>query len=263
MASTPFLLRVAKFSRLVAHFVSGLATLAFAFRKFSNKERMSAIQRWSKKLLAIVHVRVELIGHPPDHGLLVMNHISWLDVFVLNAVAPSRFVSKAEVARWPLVGYLVSASGTLYIERTRKTAARRTNRMISDALVNGERVAVFPEGTTTAGDRLLRFHAALLQPAIAEGTAIHPVTLHYRNAAGQRSPAVSYVDDETLVGSVWQLLGARSVRARLQFDESERADGRHRREIADALHAKISRRLACDEDLPAPGTHAGPRAGLR
>ena len=214
---------------------------------------MAAIQHWSKELLDIVRVRVEFSGNPPEHGLLMMNHISWLDVFVLNAVAPSRFVSKAEVARWPLVGYLCSASGTLYIERTRKTAARRTNWMIFDALGNGDRVAVFPEGTTTAGDRLLRFHAALLQPAIVDGGAIHPVTLHYFDADGRRSPAVSYVDDETLVGSVWQLLSAQSVLARLQFDEAEPAAGRHRREIADTLHARISRRLDPGEALPAPG----------
>jgi 1-acyl-sn-glycerol-3-phosphate acyltransferase len=263
MSSTPILLRIAKFARLVAHFASGLATLAFAFHRYSPAQRMTAIQHWSQKLLAIVQVRVEHSGTPPENGLLVMNHISWLDVFVLNAIAPSRFVSKAEVARWPLVGYLVSASGTLYIERTRKTAARRTNRMISDALGNGDRVAVFPEGTTTAGDRLLRFHAALLQPAIANGGAIHPVTLHYFDADGRRSAAVSYIDDETLVGSVWQLLGGQSVLARLQFDEGEPAAGRHRREIADTLHAKISRRLDPGEALPGPGIRDDPQAGPR
>ena len=221
---------------------------------------MSAIQQWSRKLLEIVRVQVDTVGLPPHGGLVVMNHISWLDVFVLNAVAPSRFVSKAEVARWPLVGYLVSRSGTLYIERTRKTAARKTNHLISEALAGGDRVAVFPEGTTTAGDRLLRFHAALLQPAIASGGCVHPASLQYLDAAGLRSDAVSYVGDESLVGSVWQLLGAQFVLARLQFDGAEAAAGRHRRELADTLHATISRRLEFDAPSPAPGTLGDPLA---
>lgn len=247
----------------MAHFAAGLARLAFVFHRYPPPARMAAIQQWSVKLLEIVQVQVDSAGPPPHRGLVVMNHISWLDVFVLNAVAPSRFVSKAEVARWPLVGYLVSRSGTLYIERTRKTAARRTNHLISEALAGGDRVAVFPEGTTTAGDRLLRFHAALLQPAIASGGHVHPASLQYFDAAGRRSGAVSYVGDESLLGSVWQLLGTQFVLARLQFDGAETAAGRHRRELADALHSKISRRLAFDAPPPAPGTPGDPPAGSR
>ena len=231
-----------------------MSTLAFSFHKYTAAGRLAAIQHWSLGFLAIVRVRVEHSGELPERGLIVMNHISWLDVFVLNAVAPSRFVSKVEVARWPFVGYLCTKSGTLYIERTRKTAARRTNRMISDALEQGDRVAVFPEGTTTSGDRLLRFHAALLQPAIASAEIVHPVTLQYFDADGRRSKDVSYIGDETLVGSVWQLLGAESVLTRLRFGAGESTAGRHRRELADALHSTVSRRLDRGAAAQAPGT---------
>ena len=124
-------------------------------------------------------------------------------------------------------------------------------------------MAVFPEGTTTAGDRLLRFHAALLQPAIVSGGSVHPASLQYLDAAGRRSGAVSYIGDESLVGSVWQLLGAEFVLARLQFDDAQAAAGRHRRELADALHATISRRLAFDAPPPAPGTLGDPPAAPR
>jgi 1-acyl-sn-glycerol-3-phosphate acyltransferase len=192
-----------------------------------------------------------------------MNHISWLDVIVLNALTPSRFVSKAEVASWPLVGYLCTKSGTLYIERSRKTAARTANRLIAEALLRGERVAVFPEGTTTPGDRLLHFHAALLQPAIASAGQAHPATLRYLDPNGKRSPAVSYVGAETLVGSVWQLLGAKHVVARIEFGLTERAAGRNRRELAGALHATISRHLSLEVPHRAPETHDDPQSGPR
>ena len=247
-------LRAARFGRLAVHFAGGLLTLTFRFQRYTDRRRLAEIRRWSRKFLRLAGVRLEHGGQLPADGLVVMNHISWLDVFVLNALAPSRFVSKSEVARWPLVGYLCTKSGTLYIERTRKTAARRTNRLITEALERGERVAVFPEGTTTPGDRLLHFHAALLQPAIASANSAHPAALQYLDPDGNRSPAVSYVGAETLLGSVWQLLGATRVTARIDFAPAEPAEGRNRRELASALRATISRRLNLGSQHREPGT---------
>jgi 1-acyl-sn-glycerol-3-phosphate acyltransferase len=243
MSSSSLFPRLAKLVRLVAHFASGLVILAIKFRRYSKSRRLEEIRRWSRKFLRLANVHLEHAGETPAAGLVVMNHISWLDVIVLNALAPSRFVSKAEVARWPFVGYLCTKSGTLYIERSRKTAARRTNRMIAEALADGERVAVFPEGTTTSGDRLLHFHAALLQPVIASAGIAHPAALRYLDSRGARSKAVSYVGAETLIASVWQLLGAERVIAKIEFGRAEAAARRGRRELAGALHATISRHL--------------------
>jgi 1-acyl-sn-glycerol-3-phosphate acyltransferase len=255
--------RLAKFARLVAHFVKGLLILALRFRHYNGRRRLAEIRRWSRKFLRLAGVRLEHAGETPSAGLIVMNHISWLDVIVLNALAPSRFVSKAEVAHWPLVGYLCTKSGTLYIERGRKTAARRTNGLIAEALAHGERVAVFPEGTTTAGDRLLHFHAALLQPAIASAGLAHPAALRYLDPSGGRSRAVSYVGEESLIWSVWQLLGANRVVARIEFGRAEPAAGRYRRELASALHATISRQLCLESLHKEPETRGDPRAGPR
>lgn len=255
--------RLGRFVRLAAHFVGGLVTLAFRFQHFGDQRRLDEIRRWSRKFLLLSGVQLRRVGRPPSAGLIVMNHISWLDVIVLNSVAPSRFVSKAEVAHWPLVGYLCTKSGTLYIERNRKTAARRTNQLITDALARGERVAVFPEGTTTSGDHLLPFHAALLQPAIAGAGVTHPAALRYLDTRGERSRAVSYVGDETLIGSIWQLLGAKRVIARLEFGRAEPATGRNRRELAGALRATIIRHLDLDAPRKEPETHGHPRSGPR
>jgi len=255
--------RLARLFRLVAHFASGLLTLAFRFRHDTSQRRLAEIRRWSRKFLRIAGVRLEHLGKTPSAGLIVMNHISWLDVIVLNALAPSRFVSKAEVARWPFVGYLCTKSGTLYIERSRKTAARRTNSLIAEALANGERVAVFPEGTTTPGDRLLHFHAALLQPAIASAGVAYPAALRYLDPHGARSKAVSYVGAETLIGSVWQLLGAHRVIARIEFGQAEPAADRNRRELASVLHATISRRLCLESPRSEPEKRGGLPSALR
>jgi 1-acyl-sn-glycerol-3-phosphate acyltransferase len=263
MAPASFSVRLVRFARLVLHFAQGLLTLAFRFERYSYQQRISAIQRWSADFLRIVGVSVEHTGELPPAGLLVLNHISWLDVIVVNALAPSRFVSKAEVARWPLVGYLCTKSGTLYIERSRKTAARKTNGSIARALADGERVAVFPEGTTTTGEALLHFHAALLQPVITSAGRAYPATLRYLDSAGGRSVAVSYVGDETLVGSVWQLLGANEVVARIEFGQPEPAAGRHRRELASALHATISQQLRLGSPHRELGRPGHPPAALR
>lgn len=162
-----------------------------------------------------------------------MNHISWLDIIVLN------------------------------FDRSRKTAARRANKLIADALVSGERVAVFPEGTTTSGDKLLHFYAALMQPAIASGGKVTPIALRYLDPQDRRSLAVSYVGDETLVGSVWQLISVKRTTARLDFGSPERTAGRHRRELAAALRGPIIRRLGLDSQDTPPERHAGPRSSLQ
>ncbi len=257
------MIRLVRFARLVGHFASGLYTLAAHFENYTPAQRTAAIKRWSIRFLGLTGVHTEHEGEVPHAGLIVMNHISWLDVIVLNAIAPSRFVSKSEVAHWPFVGYLCTKSGTLYIDRSRKTAARKTNQLIADALANEERVAVFPEGTTTAGDELRHFHAALLQPAILSASRVYPATLRYHDTGGVRSSAVSYVGDETLVGSVWQLLGAKYVIARIEFGPPEDASGRHRRDLAGALHSTISRALDSGRPRKALEKDAGLRAGRR
>ena len=159
--------------------------------------------------------------------------------------------------RWLLFSLCIAAVGCqATVADPEKVAVVATTSIIADAVreVGGDRVAVFPEGTTTAGDRLLRFHAALLQPAIACAGIVHPVTIQYFDAHGERSPSVSYIGDESLVGSVWQLLGAQTVVACLRFDPPEPAAGRHRRELADCLHATINRRLGFGIPDREPGT---------
>ena len=125
----------------------------------------------------------------PGATLLLANHISWLDIVAIHAVAPqARFVSKADVLAWPLLGWLIKGAGTLFIERERKRDALRVLHQVAEALKAGDTVAVFPEGTTGDGATLLPFHANLLQAAIATGTPVQRVALRYSDPAPSLQP---------------------------------------------------------------------------
>jgi 1-acyl-sn-glycerol-3-phosphate acyltransferase len=153
----------------------------------------------------------------PERCLLVLNHISWLDIFVVNAVQPAVFVAKSDIRRWPLAGTLVSRVGTLYLDRESRTALRRTNRHIGEALAAGRLVACFPEGTTSEGDTVMPFHAGLLQPAIDVGAVVQPVALRYRDRLGVPTTAAGYVGDETLLDSVRKIVAMPSLTAEVVF----------------------------------------------
>jgi 1-acyl-sn-glycerol-3-phosphate acyltransferase len=186
---------------------------------------------------------LQLRGAPPAHGpmLLVANHISWLDILVLHAARHCRFVSKADVEHWPLIGTLATGAGTLYIERESRRHVMRVVHHMAEALRAGEVLAVFPEGTTGDGGALLPFHGNLVQAAISADAPVQPVALgFFDRATGQPSTAASYVGDETLVGSLWRTLTAPPLVAVVAFGPAQHSQGRGRREWAAQLREAVS-----------------------
>jgi 1-acyl-sn-glycerol-3-phosphate acyltransferase len=172
--------------------------------------------------------------------LLVANHISWLDILVMHAARHCRFVSKADVKHWPLIGTLATGAGTLYVERESRRDAMRVVHHMADALRSGDVLAVFPEGTTSDGRTLLPFHANMLQAAISADAPAQPVALSFVDAAsGQLSLAASYVGDDTLVGSLWRTLTAPPLAAVVTFGMPQHAQGRERRAWAAALREAV------------------------
>jgi 1-acyl-sn-glycerol-3-phosphate acyltransferase len=162
------------------HVLEGVATTTFVFPLTSAARRRALVQRWSARLLRMLHVDTRVHGSLAADGgnvLIVANHISWLDIFVLNAVCPVRFVAKAELARWPLVGRLVRGSGTLFIERARRRDTHRVNQTVTDALAGGDVVALFPEGTTSDGASVLPFKSSLLQSIVDASGHVQPLAL--------------------------------------------------------------------------------------
>ena len=173
--------------------------------------------------------------------LLAANHISWLDIVVLHAARHCRFVSKAELKHWPLVGLLASGADTLFIERASRRDAMRVVHQMVQSLQNGEVLAVFPEGTTGDGSELLPFHANLLQAAISANAPVQPISLHFALAhCGTVSFAPAFTGDDTLVGSIWRTLAADGLVAVLNFGEPELSDGRDRRVWAAELRDRVA-----------------------
>lgn len=231
--------------RVLVHLLRGLATIVAKFPRLTPAERDRHVQAWSATMLLRLGVTLEVAGTPPAVGpmLLVCNHVSWLDIIVLHAAHHCRFVSKADVGRWPIVGRLATGAGTLYIERNSRRDAMRVVHDMVQALRDGDILMVFPEGTTGDGATLLPFHANLIQAAISAPAPVQPVALRYLDAQGGNNRAVSYVGDETLVGSIWRTLGAASVRVQVWFGTARQPDGAHRRELAQVLRSDIEHLL--------------------
>jgi 1-acyl-sn-glycerol-3-phosphate acyltransferase len=202
------------------------------------------VQAWSAQLLQILGITLRVHGTPPGHGplLLVCNHISWLDIAVVHAAGYCRFVSKAEIRHWPVVGTLATGAGTLYIERASRRDAMRVVHHMAERLQAGDVVGVFPEGTTGDGRTVMPFHANLLQAAIAANAPVLPLALRFVDVhTGALHSGPSFVGDETLLGSVWRTLGATTIAADVVFGTPEPAAGRDRRAWAQDLQQAVTR----------------------
>ncbi|MDH4391105.1 MAG: lysophospholipid acyltransferase family protein [Aquabacterium sp.] len=231
--------------RVLLHVLHGMAVMALRFPSLDAAGRQARIQWWSAGLLRAVGVGLQVRGQPrPGPTLLVANHVSWLDIAALHAAAPrARFVSKADVRQWPLLGWLVAGAGTLFIERERKRDALRVVHAMAQALAAGEMVAVFPEGTTGPGPELLPFHANLLQAAIATSTPIQPAVLRFADARHRFSPAVAYVGDTTLLQSLWMVASARGLVAHVDLLAPQGSTHADRRALAEHLRQGMAAQL--------------------
>lgn len=226
----------------LGHALRGWWTIVFIFPRLHQAERDARVQQWARQMLRVLGIELRLAGSPPERGpmLLVANHISWLDILVMHAARHCRFVSKSDVKRWPLIGTLATGGGTLYVERESRRDAMRVVHHMADALRAGDVLAVFPEGTTTDGRTLLPFHANMLQAAISAGAPAQPVALSFVDAvSGQPSFAARYIDDDTLVGSLWRTLAAPPLAAVVTFGQPQHAGGRDRRTWAAALREAV------------------------
>ena len=256
---TPFAHRLLRLTRLALHLLRALVIAGLFYPGKAPSIQQQIRQRWSRQLLSLLHIRLVAIETPsilPDRCMLASNHISWLDIFVINAVMPATFVSKADVAKWPLVGWLCTRAGTLYIERGSKSGARRANQNISSSLASGALVAICPEGTTTYGDELLMFHAALFQPAVDADASVLPVALGYRDAMNKLCRNAAYVGDDSLLDSIWAIVSTRQMTATVKFSQSIGISNRARRTLARAAETAIATALG----VPVPARAAEKRA---
>ena len=229
--------------RLALHIGYGLL-MAVIYPRLSAAMRRRILQNWSADLLSIFNVKLAAVDLAAlRNGLIVSNHISWLDIFVLNSVVPMRFVAKSEVRRWPAIGWLCARANTLFIERGNARAAARINKQLGELMQQGECLAVFPEGTSTDGASVAHFHASLLQPAIDADVSLHPIAIRYEDDDGERSTAAAYFDDISFGASMWTLLNTPKLHVRLLPTPSLSAADFERRELAQRAHKQIAAAL--------------------
>lgn len=189
--------------------------------------------------LEAIHLQRNVRGTPPTRGLIVSNHLSYLDILCYSAAAPCVFVSKAEVEQWPIFGAYARWSGSVFVRRHDRGDAARANAYVSETLENGVPVVLFPEGTTTDGHSVLRFHSTMLQPAIDVGAPITPCAIRYELDDGDPATEVAWWGDMTLLPHVWNLFGKKSVRVKIAFGEPVIASG-DRKVISHVLHDRVA-----------------------
>ena len=228
------------------HLIYGAVLVALLFRLGGVPWRQRLKRIWSRQLLVLLGIQVESDESDVfriDSGLLVGNHISFIDIFVINALLPSGFVAKSEVAQWPLIGWLCRHNNTVFIERGSRKAAHRTHLHMLAALDASQRLAIFPEGTSSPGDTLLPFHAALFQSAIDAAVPVHVIALSYHDASGARSTAPAYIDDITLLGCLMTVLKAGGLTARVTLAASFAPPLPDRRHLAHRAHQAVAAAL--------------------
>jgi 1-acyl-sn-glycerol-3-phosphate acyltransferase len=231
--------------RLTLHVLHGMLIIWLRFGAMGKRERQQRIQEWSRKTLRLLGVALQVHGQArPGAKLLIANHVSWLDIAAMHAVLPeARFVSKADIKHWPLVGMLTVGVDTLFIERASKRDALRVVHQTAEALKAGDTVAVFPEGTTGAGPEPLPFHANLLQAAISTELPIQPLALRWHQPGERFSTAARFIGDTTLVQSLWQVASARGLAVQIDILAAQETAHADRRALAEHLREQIAAAL--------------------
>lgn len=238
--------------RIAVQLLIGLFTCAFIFPFSSPAARQRRVQKWSRRLTSICHLDVEFVDAGGASSLVregggemvVSNHISWLDIYVINSFTPCHFVAKSEIRQWPLIGWLSARAGTIFISRGKRADVRRIFTDMVARIHAGDRVGFFPEGTTSAQGQLLPFHANLFEAAIHAEVPIQPLAIRYLRSDGTGyEDAATFIGDTTFAQSVMRILSVKHVKVQLLILPQLATQGAHRRELAAQAQASIANAL--------------------
>ena len=197
------------------------------------------LQRIARRVARIFKMEMQAVGNLPARGLLISNHLSYLDILLLSSLAPAVFVAKREVKSWPVMGLLAQLGGTVFINRQRRTHVGVVNDEIQVALDAGALVVVFPEGTSSDGQNVLPFKSPLLEPAAQQRHPLAVACIQYTLADGDAGMEVCYWGEHSFFPHLLNLLSKRSVRATVRFAPVTNHSS-DRKELAQQLHAAVS-----------------------
>ncbi|NHZ88797.1 1-acyl-sn-glycerol-3-phosphate acyltransferase [Massilia sp. CCM 8733] len=236
--------------RVFFHLLTGLSACAFVFPWASHTLRDRIVQGWSRRLVGICGVTVAPSTGVPAlaHAMVVANHVSWLDIFVINALYPCRFVAKSEIREWPVLGWLADKAGTVFLARGNRRDLRQIFKGLVHKLEQGERVAFFPEGTTASQGSLLPFHANLFEAAVDAGVMVQPYAVSYVDASGALHPSIEFIGEMSFAESMVAILSGPAVSARVVCMAPIDAAGAHRRDVCAAAHAAVGAALGHKAD---------------
>ncbi len=202
--------------------------------------RAAWLQNTSRRLLLVFRIETRSTGDIPSSGLLVCNHLSYLDILVLSALAPCVFVAKREVKHWPIFGWFARKAGTVFVHRDQRAQATQTVDKIETALQTGALVVLFPEGTSSGGESILPFKSSLLEPAARQNLPLAAAFLRYELGDGDVSKEVCYWKDMTLLPHLINLCSKRAVHASVHFNHLRKGNA-DRKHLARQLHAEVLR----------------------
>ncbi|SNX29551.1 lyso-ornithine lipid acyltransferase [Polynucleobacter meluiroseus] len=232
---------------IIGHVISGVGILCFLFPFLNRQKKDQKIQQWCARLLAIFHLKLVVRGAErltKTPYLMISNHISWIDIHVINSFKPIRFVAKSEVKSWPIFGWMATQLGTVFIRRDSTRQARLVVEQMAEVL-KSESVCIFPEGTSTSGGSVLPFKHGLFEAALVAQTPVFPLAVQYFSTeTGLRSEATAFIGEMGLLESMANILKSRHLQARLTvlepfpYGSQEVPDRKH---LANYCHEAISR----------------------
>ncbi len=261
--------RLWRLPALVALLLGGLFAVFVIFPLVGPGRREWLIATWSRMVVGSCGAEIRecvapgaeplsaMRGHhgAGDGRLLMSNHVSWLDIFAIDSLAPASFAAKSEIASWPLAGTLVGRAGTVFIERGRRHAVHGVILRMGEKMQAGLRAAVFPEGTTSDGRRLLPFHGNLVQAALNAGAPMVPIGIRYMDPDGEPSHAAIFIGDTTFLQSLWAITGHPKVIVEVHvLPAILPAPGLKRQHVARQAREAIGARLGLELEDTVPET---------
>lgn len=238
----------ARFVSALFYALACILLVLFYLQWVKPEKKKDIIRSWARTFINIVGMRFDVQGEVYDrYCLIVANHISFIDIFALNAMKPGRFIAKSEIAGWPVFGRIAKGVDTLFIERKNRRSIISVNEQISAALMKGQTIMLFPEGRTSIGVSLLPLKANLIEPAVLSGTPVMPVAICYTEN-GEKTTKASYANI-SIFKCLWTICSTPGLAVTLKVQPVIDVDGKTRHEVAAEASAVMSRAMGVPDPM--------------